>query len=102
MLVVEGFQKFAAIPFGISRIFESPMPQQIGANRRKNRSIQVKDSQEIDHKMGQILRALRVLRGKIRIPVRRGSLKFARSKPYEEFLEVQEFFDILRLLGNPG
>jgi hypothetical protein len=52
--------------------------------------------------MGQILRALRVLRGKIRIPVRRGSLKFARSKPYEEFLEVQEFFDILRLLGNPG
>jgi hypothetical protein len=67
MLVVEGFQKFAAIPFGISRIFESPMPQQIGANRRKNRSIQVKDSQEIDHKMGQILRALRVLRGKMRI-----------------------------------
>jgi hypothetical protein len=42
MLVVEGFQKFAGIPFGISRIFESLMPQQISANRRKNRSIQVK------------------------------------------------------------
>jgi hypothetical protein len=42
MLVVEGFQKFAGIPFGISRIFESLMPQQICANRRKNRSIQVK------------------------------------------------------------
>jgi hypothetical protein len=42
MLVVEGFQKFVGIPFGISRIFESLMPQQIGANRRKNRSIQVK------------------------------------------------------------
>jgi hypothetical protein len=41
MLVVEGFQKFAGIPFGISRIFESLMPQQIGANRRKNGSIQV-------------------------------------------------------------
>jgi hypothetical protein len=41
MLVVEGFQKFAVIPFGISRIFESLMPQQMGANRRKNRSIQV-------------------------------------------------------------
>jgi hypothetical protein len=41
MLVVEGFQKFADIPFGISRIFESLMPQQIGANRHKNRSIQV-------------------------------------------------------------
>ena len=41
MLVVEGFQKFAGIPFGISRIFESLMPQQIGANHRKNRSIQV-------------------------------------------------------------
>jgi hypothetical protein len=41
MLVVEGFQKFAVIPFGISRIFESLMPQQTGANRRKNRSIQV-------------------------------------------------------------
>ena len=41
MLVVEGFQKFAGIPFGISRIFESLMPQQIRANRRKNRSIQV-------------------------------------------------------------
>ena len=41
MLVVEGFQKFAGIPFGISRIFESLMPQQISANRRKNRSIQV-------------------------------------------------------------
>jgi hypothetical protein len=40
-LVVEGFQKFAGIPFGISRIFESLMPQQIGANRCKNRSIQV-------------------------------------------------------------
>jgi hypothetical protein len=42
MLVVEGFQKFADIPFGISRIFESLIPQQIGANRHKNRSIQVK------------------------------------------------------------
>jgi hypothetical protein len=42
MLVVEGFQKFVVIPFGISRIFEGVMPQQIGANRRKNRSIQVK------------------------------------------------------------
>ena len=41
MLVVEGFQKFAGIPFCTARIFESPMPQQIGANRRKNRSIQV-------------------------------------------------------------
>ena len=43
MLLVEGFQKFAGIPFGISRIFESLMPQQISANRRKNRSIQVKE-----------------------------------------------------------
>jgi hypothetical protein len=42
MLLVEGFQKFVGIPFGISRIFESLMPQQISANRRKNRSIQVK------------------------------------------------------------
>jgi hypothetical protein len=42
MLLVEGFQKFVGIPFGISRIFESLMPQQIGANRHKNRSIQVK------------------------------------------------------------
>jgi hypothetical protein len=42
MLVVEGFQKLAVIPFGISRIFERLMPQQRGANRRKNRSIQVK------------------------------------------------------------
>jgi hypothetical protein len=41
MLVVEGLQKFAGIPFGISRIFESRMPQQICANRRKNRSTQV-------------------------------------------------------------
>jgi hypothetical protein len=41
MLLVEGFQKFAGIPFGISRIFESLMPQQISANRHKNRSIQV-------------------------------------------------------------
>jgi hypothetical protein len=41
MLVVEGFRKFADIPFGISRIFGSLMPQQIGANRHKNRSIQV-------------------------------------------------------------
>jgi hypothetical protein len=40
MLVEKGFQKFAGIPFGISRIVESLMPQQIGANRRKNRSIQ--------------------------------------------------------------
>jgi hypothetical protein len=36
-----GFQKFAGIPPGISRIFESLMVQQISANRRKNRSIQV-------------------------------------------------------------
>ena len=42
MLVVEGFQKFAGIPFGISRIFESLMPQEISAIRRKNRSIQVR------------------------------------------------------------
>jgi hypothetical protein len=41
MLAVEEFQKFAGIPFGISRIFESLMPQEIGANRHKNRSIQV-------------------------------------------------------------
>jgi hypothetical protein len=47
----KGFQKFAGIPFGLARMFESLMPQQPGANRRKNRSIQVKDSQEIDHKM---------------------------------------------------
>jgi hypothetical protein len=26
MLLVEGFKKFAGIPFGISRIFESLMP----------------------------------------------------------------------------
>jgi hypothetical protein len=42
MLVSGGFQKFAGIPPGISRIFESLMVQQISANRRKNRSIQVK------------------------------------------------------------
>jgi len=42
MLLPEGFQKFAGIPVGISRIFESLMVQQISANRRKNRSIQVK------------------------------------------------------------
>jgi hypothetical protein len=42
MLLVEGFHKFAGIPFGISRIFESFMLQQISANHRKNRSIQVK------------------------------------------------------------
>jgi hypothetical protein len=41
MLLADGFQKFAGIPFGISRIFESLIPQQICANRRKNRSIQV-------------------------------------------------------------
>jgi hypothetical protein len=41
MLTVEGFKKFAGIPFGISRIFESLIPQQICANRCKNRSIQV-------------------------------------------------------------
>jgi hypothetical protein len=41
VLMIEGFQKFAGIPFGISRIFESLMPQQPGANRRKNLSIQV-------------------------------------------------------------
>jgi hypothetical protein len=44
MLVPGGFQKFAGIPPGISRIFESLMVQQISANRRKNRSIQVKVS----------------------------------------------------------
>jgi hypothetical protein len=48
MLVVEGFQKFAGIPFGITRIFESLMPQQIGANRRKNRSIQVIYEHKVD------------------------------------------------------
>jgi hypothetical protein len=42
MLVPGGFQKFAGIPPGISRIFESLMVQQISANRRKNRSIQVR------------------------------------------------------------
>ncbi len=42
MLLPGGFQKFAGIPFGISRIFESLMVQQISANHRKNRSIQVK------------------------------------------------------------
>jgi hypothetical protein len=42
MLVAEGLQKFAGIPFGISRIFESLMPQQVCADRRKNPSIQVK------------------------------------------------------------
>ena len=42
MLVVEGFQKFAGIPCGIARIFEGLVPQQVGANRRKNPSIQVK------------------------------------------------------------
>ena len=41
MLLPGGFQKFAGIPPGISRIFESLMVQQISANRRKNRSIQV-------------------------------------------------------------
>jgi hypothetical protein len=41
MLLVEGFQKFAGIPFGISRIFESLMPQQTSANHLKNHSIQV-------------------------------------------------------------
>ncbi len=41
MLLPGGFQKFAGIPAGISRIFESLMVQQISANRRKNRSIQV-------------------------------------------------------------
>ena len=45
MLVVEGFQKFAGIPFCTARIFESLMPQLIGANRRKNRSIQGKLNQ---------------------------------------------------------
>ena len=50
MLLVEGFQKFAGIPFGISRIFESLMPQQISANRRKNRSIQVKKGGKHENK----------------------------------------------------
>jgi hypothetical protein len=57
MLVVEGFQKFADIPFGISRIFESLMPQQIGANRHKNRSTQVIFDSKLDtplhHKLQQ-------------------------------------------------
>ena len=42
MLLQGGFQKFAGISPGISRIFENLMVQQISANRRKNRSIQVK------------------------------------------------------------
>ena len=50
MLLVEGFQKFAGIPFGISRIFESLMPQQISANRRKNRSIQVQTGWQYEDK----------------------------------------------------
>jgi hypothetical protein len=50
MLLVEGFQKFAGMPFGISRIFESLMPQQISANRRKNRSIQVKKKENKNEK----------------------------------------------------
>ena len=41
MLLPEGFQKFAGIPVGISRVFESLMVQQISTNRHKNRSIQV-------------------------------------------------------------
>ena len=41
MLLTGGFQKFAGIPPGISRIFESLMVQQISANRRENHSIQV-------------------------------------------------------------
>jgi hypothetical protein len=40
MLLPGGFQKFAGIPPGISRIFESLMAQRISANRRKSRSIQ--------------------------------------------------------------
>ena len=55
MLVVEGFQKFAGIPFGISRIFESLMPQQICANRRKNRSIQVKLTIKMRHQFLWVL-----------------------------------------------
>jgi hypothetical protein len=35
MLVVEDFHKFVGIPFGISRIFESFMPQQIALNAAK-------------------------------------------------------------------
>ena len=41
MLMPGGFQKFAGIPLGISRIFECLMVQQMSANRRKNRSTQV-------------------------------------------------------------
>jgi hypothetical protein len=52
MLLLEGFKKFAGIPFGISRIFESLMTQQICANRRKNRSIQVIDSFVVSLKIG--------------------------------------------------
>ena len=43
MLLPGGFQKFAGIPLCMLRIFESLMVQQTSANRRKNRSIQVKD-----------------------------------------------------------
>jgi len=42
MLWAEGFRKFAGIPERMSRICGSLMTQQISANRRKNRSIQVK------------------------------------------------------------
>jgi hypothetical protein len=47
MLVIESFQKFAGIPSGISRIFVSFMQQQIGVDRRKNRSIQVQTGERI-------------------------------------------------------
>jgi len=41
MLCSEGFRKFAGIPTCMLRICGSLMTQQISANRRKNRSIQV-------------------------------------------------------------
>jgi hypothetical protein len=41
MFMVEGFQKFPDIPLGISGFFKIPGPQQLGANRRTNRSITV-------------------------------------------------------------
>jgi hypothetical protein len=41
MLGAEGSRKFAAISPGMSRISEILTAQQVSANRRKNRSIQV-------------------------------------------------------------
>ena len=61
MLLVEGFQKFAGIPFGISRIFESLIPQQISANRRKNRSIQVQRRCKMHNTLKRITKKLKKL-----------------------------------------